>query len=430
MKNYLNRSWNWRISSILLLFLGTGALAQNAAPLTDSIYDVRVHTVLLHSNVSENAFPVIRLNTEERFLLSFDDFSAINANYQFSLMLCDASWKPVPLQPNEYITGMTYEQLNNYKFSSGTYQKYIRYEASFPTENMNVKYAGNYILKVYRNFNENDIVLTKRCYVLNSTVNISSNIHQANDIDSRYTKQEADVEVDLGSLNIPNPYNEAKLVILQNGRYDNAITGLAPKYIVGAKYNYDYEDQNLFYGGNEFRAFDTRNIRSVGINVQTKYIDTAIHVILKPDDARGAQQHLALPDYNGDFIIDSKSAGTAYQVDYAWVTFTLNSFSSDNSRDIYVLGAFNSWKPSEEFKMTYDEGKKIYQCTVKLKQGYYGYAYAQIDNKNMADMSFTEGSHFETENDYYIFFYRHDNFRNYDELVGYQKANTGSSERR
>jgi hypothetical protein len=426
MRNYSTRSWSLRILSLLFPLFTLG----QADKLADSTYDPLIKTVLVHSDVSENAFPVIRLNSSEHFLISFDDLRSNSTNYQYTFILCDAFWKPVSMVANEFISGMNFEQLNTYSFSSGTFQKYVHYEASFPTENMSLKYAGNYILKVYRNFNDNDILFTRRCYVLNESSSLTTRVHQATDIDSRYSKQEVDVDVETGSLNIPNPYNESNLVILQNGRYDNAIEGLKPKYTVASKYSYDYEDRNLFFGGNEFRAFDTRNIRSVGINVQTKYIDTAIHILLKHDDARGAQQHLALPDYNGQFIIDSKSAGASNQIDYTYVTFTLNSFSTDNSKDIYILGAFNSWRPLPEYKMTYDEGKKIYSCTVILKQGYYGYAYALYDDKGMADMLFTEGSHFETENDYYIFFYRHDNFRNYDELVGYQKANSGNAEKR
>ncbi len=229
---------------------------------------------------------------------------------------------------------------------------------------------------------------------------------------------------------IPSPYTDAHLVILQNGRWDNALTTLKPKYINGPVYNYDFEEGNLFFGGNEFRTFDIRNIRSVGQNVSSKYIDTAIHVLLKPDEARGDKQHLMMTDFNGRYIIYSRTTTEQNQMDYAWVTFTLNKFSQDQNRAVYVLGAFNNWKPGEKYRMVYNESRKIYQCTVLLKQGYYNYMYAITDGNGESDVSETEGNHYETENDYYFFFYQKNYMYNYDELIGYQKINTGLNEKR
>jgi hypothetical protein len=418
-------------SLLFILIIGTFIHSgSQSMPIENKTYQPDIKTVLLYSDLDDYAYPILIQSAAEHLVLSFDQLQGVNENYSFTMVLCNSAWEPVNLQPNEYLTGNSSEQITNYTFSSGTFQKFVHYTTSFPTESMNVKYAGNYILKVFRNFNPEDIALTRRCYILNSKTNITSKVHQPTNIDLRYTNQEADIEIDASNAVIPSPYTDAKLSILQNGRYDNAITNLTPKYINGNSYNYDYEDGNLFSGGNEFRAFDTRNIKSVGQNVSTKKIDTAIHITLKTDEARGAQQHLSLKDFNGNFIITNFTASSPNLLEYTYVSFTLNSFSMTPVNNLYVLGAFNNWQPSEEYRMIYNDSRKIYQCTAFMKQGYYNYAYYYLNESNKLDNTLTEGNHFETENDYYIFFYQRNYTYNFDELIGYQKANTGTMERR
>ena len=61
--------------------------------------------------------------------------------------------------------------------------------------------------------------------------------------------------------------------------------------------------------------------------------------------------------------------------------------------------------------------KEIY-----LKQGYYNYHYALNDTStNSIDVSFIEGSHYQTRNDYYIYVYYRAIGNRYDRLVGFLK---------
>ncbi len=411
----------------VVFFIGVNGQVE---PIQSKVYLPSIKTVLCYSSVADYSFPVVSINSPEYINLSFDELKSTNENYCFTAVLCNSDWVPVALQPNEYLIGNAFEQINNISYSTSTYQKFVHYLCAFPMESMNVKYAGNYIIKVYRNYNLDDVVLTQRCYIVNTKANITSRVHRATNIDLRYSSQEVDLDVDVANATIPSPLSDAHLSILQNGRYDNAITKLTPKYINGNVYNYDYEDGNLFFGGNEFRAFDTRNIRSVGQNVSNKTIDTAIHIQLKTDDSRAAQQHLTMTDYNGKFLITNTAASEPNALDYAYVTFVLNSFSENMDTGLYVLGAFNNFQPSADCKMTYNDARKLYQCTILLKQGYYNYGYYSYNQNQLLETSLTEGDHFETENDYYFFFYQKNYNYNFDELIGFQKANSGLGERR
>jgi hypothetical protein len=72
----------------------------------------------------------------------------------------------------QYLEGTGFENLENYVFSNSTLTQYVHYSQNFPTENTLPKYAGNYLLVVYRNFNEADIVLSRRIMVLSAKGNV------------------------------------------------------------------------------------------------------------------------------------------------------------------------------------------------------------------------------------------------------------------
>ena len=82
--------------------------------------------------------------------LEFDQLIAERDYYQFTLILCDAQWNKVQMAKAQYLDGIGYENLENYVFSNSTLTQYVHYSQNFPTENTMPKYAGNYLLVVYR----------------------------------------------------------------------------------------------------------------------------------------------------------------------------------------------------------------------------------------------------------------------------------------
>jgi hypothetical protein len=68
----------------------------------------------------------------------------------------------------------------------------------------------------------------------------------------------------------------------------------------------------------------------------------------------------------------------------------------------------------------YDEGQ--YEAMLFVKQGYYNYHYAFLeDGKTIADETVAEGNHFETRNEYSVLVYHRATGSRVDQLIGYQK---------
>lgn len=113
---------------------------------------------------------------------------------------------------------------------------------------MTITKSGNYILKVFRNFDEEDILLTRRFMVVDIQTKISSTIKSATVPEFRFSHQEVDFSVNYLGFDIPNPFLDVNVTILQNNSWNNAITNLKPQFVNNNELSYNYENENSFSG--------------------------------------------------------------------------------------------------------------------------------------------------------------------------------------
>jgi hypothetical protein len=408
-----------QIVLIILIFRCISVFGQT--PLDNVIYDKKVQTVQLLIEGTDDRYPIISLNGGQQLKLSFDIIGNNNEYFQYTIIHCDQAWQPTNMQQSLYLKGMSFDNINDFKFSTNTYVKYVHYNLLLPNDNMKPTIAGNYIVKVYRNFDETDLVLTRRFMVLNNQTKIAATAKPASLAEYRFTKQELNFTIDYNASLIPNPLQDIKVVILQNNRWDNALRDVMPQFASNGKLDYNYFDKTLFSGGNEFRFFDIRNLRQFSQNVRTKYFDSVYHCLLNTDEPRGRKQYFQNIDYNGKRLVFNKEGNnTDIDGDYALIQFQLSALANiPANTDVYVIGEFTDWKQKPEYKMTYNANRERYDLEIPLKQGRYEYMYSLLNNESQKpDESIFEGSHSNTENEYLILVYNHNLQFNYDELIG------------
>lgn len=408
-----------QIVLIILIFRCISVFGQT--PLDNVVYDKKVQTVQLLIDGTDDRYPIISLNGGQQLKLSFDIIGNNNEYFQYTIIHCDQAWQPTNMQQSLYLKGMSFDNINDFKFSTNTYVKYVHYNLLLPNDNMKPTIAGNYIVKVYRNFDETDLVLTRRFMVLNNQTKIAATAKPASLAEYRFTKQELNFNIDYNAALIPNPLQDIKVVILQNNRWDNALRDINPQFASNGKLDYNYFDKTLFSGGNEFRFFDIRNLRQFSQNVRTKYFDSVYHCLLNTDEPRGSKQYFQYIDYNGKRIVFNKEGNnTDIDGDYALIQFQLSALANiPNNTEVYVIGEFTDWKQKPEYKMTYNPNRERYDLEIPLKQGRYEYMYSLLNNESQKpDETTFEGSHSNTENEYLILVYNHNLQFNYDELIG------------
>jgi hypothetical protein len=93
---------------------------------------------------------------------------------------------------------------------------------------------------------------------------------------------------------------------------------------------------------------------------------------------------------------------------------------------VHLFGQLTDWKLDSTTELSYHPSLGAYQITIPLKQGYYDYCYAWVRNgSSLADDTWFEGSHQETECDYEVFVYHQPPVSpRYDRLVAYTRFNS------
>ncbi len=393
----------------------------------DHIYVPTIATVLLSPDLPSMLPPIIQLNAEEKLFLSFDDLSGDNKTLFYTVVHCNARWEPSDCSVSDYIDGFYDQELSSYSYSRNTLQRYIHYDAQFPNESFKLLISGNYLLKVFQDGDQEKLVLTKRFMVYENKVELTGDVHAPTIVADRNYKQEVDFIVKYSTPDITNPFQEIYPVILQNGRWDNAITGLQPQFLMDKELRYDYEDVNVFKGGKEFRWFDTRTLRLNTERVEKISQDSgAYHVFLLPDERRTFKRYMNNADINGKFLVRTQdNHDSEIEAEYCYVHFFLPWPMPETGGNMYVMGAMTDWQCTSRNKMNYNKDRRGYECVLYLKQGYYNYQYGFLkDGEVSADEYVAEGMNQETENDYWILIYFRKTGARTDELVAVKRLNS------
>lgn len=388
--------------------------------ISNKIFNDNIKTVMLHRDGWELSPPLLKFNSSEKLKLSFDDLEADGKEYMFTIIHCNANWKPSELKPYEYIDGYEEDYINQYAFSMNTIVPFTHYELLFPTDDLKPRISGNYVMKVFVENSEN-IYFTRRFTVVDQQVSITGNVKRATTSRDRNYKQEVDFEIDANSYRVSNPYQDLKVVVTQNGRWDNAIFSLKPKMVIGSKYNYDYDSENVFDGGNEFRAINIKSLNYYTENIRKiEFTAEGYQVYLKTDEKRTFKIYKTEDDINGQFTIKTEDQKrTETESEYVNIHFNLPYQAPLPESGLYIFGALTDWNLDSTNKMDYDYKTQAYVKTMLLKQGYYDYQYMmKYDNETKGDISFIEGNHWETDNEYTIYVYNREMGNPYDKLIG------------
>ncbi|GAC1438554.1 MAG: DUF5103 domain-containing protein [Sediminibacterium sp.] len=390
-----------------------------------------IRTVKLFPLNNQMGTPLIRLNSTDQLELHFDDLSGYAKNYYYTFELCNADWLPADVNVFDYIKGFTQNRLSQYRMSSIASTRYVHYQANLPDRNCMPAKSGNYLLRVFLDADTAKLAFTRRFMVINEMVDIGARVMQPFDNQLLRTHQKIQFSVATRQLNILNPQQQVKAVVLQNNRWDDAVRNIQPMFIRGNVLEYNGEQDCLFPAGKEFRWADLQSFRFESDRVDRVDRSKQPYAIyIKPDMIRNDLRYVFFSDRNGwDEISTTESINPWWQTDYASVQFTLvpNNRQPFAGRNVYLLGELTGNQVGDTSLMHYDAAIGVYTKTLFLKQGYYSYMYATRDVNDLqarSDPSLTEGNYWETENEYMVLVYYRALGGRHDELVGMTTINS------
>jgi len=367
------------------------------------------------------------LNSDEKLKLSFDDFNTDLKNYCYTVIHCNADWEVSDLSYSQFADGFEQNQVTSHLFSSNTLVNYLHYSLVFPNENCNPIISGNYIIKVFDDFDMNKVVFTKRFYISENVAAIDLKMLRPEI--ARYMKrsQQFKISVKPNVDDFTDLKTEIRTFIFQNNPSAGMKTNIISRLGEDNTLFYDDLDSNLFEGGNEYRNFDIKSIKYQSPRIQKiEFKGTYYEIELYPDELRNRKQYFFDNDINGNYYIaNSLGVNKDRDADYLMVTFSLSTKDPFLEGDVYVYGALTDWQCNKASKMNYNFQTHSYSKEILLKQGYYNYLYAYKQKEsNNIDLTYLEGNHFETENDYLVFVYYKNVSSRYERLIGFTMGNT------
>ncbi|OWK69808.1 DUF5103 domain-containing protein [Pedobacter sp. AJM] len=408
---------------ILLFFISSLAFAQNKQTFSNEnkIYLPNIKTVICYNHLKEQSIPVITLNSAEKIMLTFDDLLGGTKNYWYTIEHCTSDWQSSRISTTDYLDGFNDDRVIDYRYSSNTVRKYTHYEISLPNTQIQPKISGNYMLKVYLDNDKSKPVISQRFYILDSQVAVAGEITNPLQVADRNARQKINFSINY-TMQIANPYQDIKAVVMQNFDPNTAVVNTRPAFIRPNQLVYNDINTNDFPGNNEFRKFDTRSLRYKAENVKDIYRDNqTVNVMLFRDAPRNTGAFGNQFDENGNFFIrNTDGRDDKTESEYIDVLFTLNAAAPGANGEAYVIGRFNNYALNKENQLIYDADRKQFYATILMKQGLYDYEYTWLnkDTKTVETQPF-EGSFFQTENSYQIFVYYRRPGARWDTLVGY-----------
>jgi hypothetical protein len=393
----------------------------------DRVYSPLIRSVILEKKNQPLSDPAIAFQSDEQLVLMFDELRAEASDFSYSFVLCNSNWEPASLPVLQVLPGFTDDRIRTFRHSFNTRQPYVHYRLEFPEDYMRPRLPGNYLIKVYPTEHPDSVILTRRWIYYEDQVEINAQVKRATIVSHRFSRQEVDFTLRFPGLPIRNPQEEIKVVILQNFRWDRMIDHLKPLFIHHDLLDYNYDEENTFDGGNEYRTFDTRSYRFLNQYMKRFEEDsTGIHAWIKEEGSRASIPYTLLDDINGRFlpvVYEGRQAAT--EAEYIHTHFHLRIGEPLPDATLYVYGALTGWEIIPQARMVYNYETSLYECSLYLKQGYYNYSYVLLkDGESRINDTHLEGNHSDTENNYTILVYHTPPGARFDRLSGYKKISS------
>lgn len=369
-------------------------------------------------------FPVLKLNSNEKLEVSFDDLTHEYQRYTYKIEHCDVEGNPTTeLFESDYVRTIDDQVvITNYEPSENTTVQYTHYAFSIPNTNMRPLISGNYRLTVSTENEEDEEVVVLQTYfaVVDTKVGIYPSATTNTEVDWNGTHQQIELKVDCSNLVVRDAQSEIKTLVMQNRRFDNMAKDVPFTAQNGNVLLWEHSRGLIFDAGNEYRKMEILSTRYPGMHGESvRWLDPYYHYTLQTDYPR--RNYLYDEDRNGQSVVRYEGAGDAdTQADYVMTHFVLDTPQLPEGKEVYVSGQWTSLGLAPQYKMHFNHADACYEANILMKCGYYNYLYLCADKSNpqVGSTMPIEGNYFQTENEYDILVYYRPTGSRYWQLVG------------
>ena len=145
------------------------------------IFSPRFKTLKVQNIDLFDAPPVIRIGSQDRIEITFDEIEEDNSWLEWRLIHCNADWQPSALVESEYIDGFNANKIEDFAYSTATFVHYVNYRIEIPDERCGILRSGNYLLQVYDPQEPDDVLLQARFQVSENMAEVAGTMTSRTD---------------------------------------------------------------------------------------------------------------------------------------------------------------------------------------------------------------------------------------------------------
>lgn len=416
------------ITGFVMVYMAIGCAT--AQTYMTSTRNQSIKTLLVHPVNDWKGAPVINLSGDDKIKVSFDELSHDYKRYAYRLIHCDRNWKRSNLNLLEYMEGFQENDIEAFGTSSNTLTNYTHYSLTLPNENVSIKLSGNYALEVIDRDDSKKVILTACFSVVDSKSAIQGLITANTDVDTEQYHQQVHFSVNPLGWIIQQPESEISVRVSQNQLSIRTVKDLVPDQIHPDRLVYEHDQKLVFEAGNEFRRFEITSFKHAGIGTnKVEYFAPYYNAELFESKTRN-KGYVFDKDQNGRFLVHNTDyTSDETHSDYFLVHFSYPMDVPFQDASLYLNGDLVENKLDENSRMVYNSERKAYEKTLFLKQGSYNYTYVLVSSTESQQSDRyssrqTEGSYWQTENEYQIYVYYKPVGSKYDQLIGFTTLHT------
>ncbi|WP_445737756.1 type IX secretion system plug protein [Mariniflexile sp.] len=375
-----------------------------------------IKTINFKGNTPETQLPILKLG--EYVVLEFDALNGNEDDYYYKIDHYNYDWTPSVLMKSEFMDGFDNQRIRNYENSFNTYQIYSHYQLTIPNEQTRrLKVSGNYLLSVFNN--NGDLVFSRKFMIYEDQTAVGVSIKRSRDVQFIEENQRVEIIVTSNNIQLNNPTQTIKALIVQNNNLNTAISNLKPQYTLGNQLIYRYDTETSFLGGNEYLFFENKDVRAANTGIRTIDLQDLYHNYLFTNIERASKPYTYNPDINGKYVITVLDAENPnIEADYVWIHFSLVPNERFKNKNVHVYGNFNNYVIDESTRLLYDQRSNVLKNAILLKQGFYNYKYVVVNKDGSLNEGAISGNFYQTENNYKVIIYYRDLGARYDKIIG------------
>jgi hypothetical protein len=429
-------------AAILLALLHSSCVAvyRGAQPTgRDSLHGdlTKVLNLRIHGLDDETSPPILRIAEHgkaptgmgnDALTLEFEVQTPVPPNVSLLLVHCDRNWVPTD---NIFVQDPIHLKTSEFTFERApigvTHYDYVG-KVNFPEAGgrLSIEFSGNYLARIVDYYDNSRVLAETRFFVVESKAKVSvglySDFYESAQTDvlqhGNKLRVEAEPNYDVfgGQINAIEVYRAWQWYspLIASSESDDARRDRGDPWIrwypaFGGKSVAEYGN---LPSGNEHRILDLTDLiyyPTTGTLMTTPLSDLP-------------RREFTLWDNNGASISRLVPFSDA---DYVYFEFRLDLKGGIAKEDIFVVGSFNNWRVTPEWRMNYDKTTGFYTARGFIRRAVHEYEYVagkwneETGVLKGAEATLIEGNLTATTLPYFAFVYYHETSSGgYDRIVG------------